>query len=52
MSVMQDSQNALRTRLAELAHDRPMLGVVLGLLANFIIIGLLAYYPAQWLGLW
>jgi hypothetical protein len=51
---MHDSQNApaLRNRLADLTYEHPLLGVVLGLLANLLIIALLAYYPAQWLGLW
>jgi hypothetical protein len=49
-----DPQNAptMRNRLLEFAHDRPMLEVTLGLFTNLVLVGLFAYYPAQWLGLW
>ena len=54
MTMTHDPQNApaVRNRLVEFAHDRPMLEVTLGLFTNLVLVGLFAYYPAQWLGLW
>ena len=33
-------------------HEHPLLEVTLGLLANLAPVGLFAFYPGQWLGLW
>jgi hypothetical protein len=33
-------------------EGHPLLEVTVGLLGNLVLVGLFAYYPARWFGLW
>jgi hypothetical protein len=44
MRTIQDGRNA--------RIQSPVIEVAVGVFANLVVVGLFAYYPARWFGLW
>jgi hypothetical protein len=52
MKADRENPPAYRSALSHWSERHPLLEITTALFGNLVLVGLFAYYPAQWLGLW